>query len=173
MSARAFSVACALVFAMLATISHGQPPASDDDALRLARLTAHEAGLGSPADAGLIHAVLRGIVERDGVSYRRAIALAAPRWARCEVSRRWTCELMPDGSRPASWRAASWPAHRDRWLALLEHARRVVAGDVPSPCAEVPRVWGSVHDRERGERRGHRWHDARCEGTRNIGGAWR
>jgi hypothetical protein len=162
-----------LVLAACSSLAFGQAAPSDDDALRLACLTVHEAGVDALADASLIHAVVSGIAERDRVSYRRAMALAAPRWARCEVRRTWTCGLMPDGSRPAGWPMANWERSRPRWLALLEHARAVVRGEVPLPCAEPPRVWGSVEDRARGERRGHRWRDAGCVGTRNVGGSWR
>lgn len=144
----------------------------EPDHVVLARLTVHEAGWDSPADASLIHDVLAGIVERDGVSYARAAELASPRLARCAVRRRWVCGLAEDGRRPAGWRGASWDAHRPRWMALLEHARRVVAGEVESPCAEPPRVWGApwfVRDRVA---RGSRWVDARCTGTANVGGRW-
>lgn len=144
----------------------------EPDHVVLARLTVHEAGWASPADASLIHDVLSGIVERDGVSYARAAELAAPRLARCAVRRRWVCGLAEDGRRPAGWRGASWDAHRPRWLAILEHARRVVAGEVESPCAEPPRVWGSREDVRRGRARGARWVDARCAGTANVGGRW-
>lgn len=158
------------MMATAATAQRREPPPSN--ALLLARLTAHEAGLDSPADAGLIHDVLTGIVERDGVSYSRAVELASPRWSRCAVRRSWTCHLRADGGRPRGWPAASWEVHRPRWLELLAWCERVVRGEVPSVCAGRVRSWGSRADVMRGEARGSRWVDARCEGTRNVGGSW-
>ncbi len=154
---------------LLVAIVRAQPT---DEALALARLTVHEAGWDSPADVGLIHGVLRGIQERDRVSFRRAVELASPPWARGATAPRWALALRADGEQPRWWAAASWPAHRDRWLALLEHARRVVGGEIPGPCREPPRVWGSPEDVARGLERGRRWIDAGCEGTRNLGGRW-
>lgn len=153
----------------LVAIARGQ---SEDDGLILARLTVHEAGFDSPADASLIHAVLSGIVERDHVSYRRAAALAAPRWSAGRTSRPWTLELHEDGRTPRGWRGARWSAYRERWGALLEHARRVVRGEIPSTCSSSPRVWGSRADVARGRARGSVWRDAGCAGTRNLGGRW-
>lgn len=146
---------------------------SEADAVTLARLAVHESGWDSPADVALVHAVLAGIVERDGVSYQRAAELAAPRLARCEVSRRWVCGLNGDASRPAHWRGASWSRYRERWLSMIDTAQRVIAGEVPSTCARPPRVWGSRADVLRGIRRGRRWIDAECIGAMNHGGTWR
>lgn len=158
------------LFALLGVLSGQHRPT---DAELLARITVHEAGFDSPADAVLIHEVLTSIVERTGVSYARAAELASPRLARCEVRRRWVCGLTSSARRPAHWPLASWPAHRPRWLAVLEHARLVVAGEAASPCRERPRVWGSREDVLRGRARGRTWIDAGCVGTRNVGGAWR
>lgn len=158
------------MMATAATAQRREPPPSD--ALLLARLCVHESGFSSPPDCGLIHDVLTGIVERDGVSYSRAVELASPRWSRCAVSRTWTCHLRADGERPAGWVRASWEAHRGRWLALLAHCERVVAGEVPSPCGVPARVWGSRADVRRAEARGARWVDANCVGARNRGGAY-
>lgn len=148
-------------------------PFESNDAVTLARLCVHEAGWESPADCVLIHNVLVGISERDDVSYRRAAELAAPRLARCAVSRRWVCGLDEDAVRPAHWPLASWETYRTHWLEILDHARNVIAGTVPSPCHHRPRVWGSAADVVRGRELGHTWVDAGCRGTRNLGGSWR
>lgn len=148
-------------------------PVASDDAVTLARLCVHEAGWDSPADCALIHAVLMGIVERDGVTYEQAAELAAPRLARCMVSRRWVCGLDEDAARPAYWPLASWETHRPQWLDILDHAQRVISGEVESPCSSTPRVWGSAADVARGRGRGFTWVDAGCRGTRNLGGRWR
>jgi hypothetical protein len=157
---------------MLVTAAAARSQARPAPEALLARLTAHEAGLESPADAVLIDEVLRGIVERDGVSYSRAVELASPRWSRCAVRRVWTCHLRADGERPRGWTAASWDVHRPRWLELLAWCERVVRGEVPSVCVEPARVWGSRADVLRGQRRGSTWRDAGCVGAANRGGAW-
>lgn len=159
------------LFALIGVLSAQR--ARTTDAELLARITVHEAGFDSPADTMLVHEVLSGIVERSGVSYARAAELASPRLARCAVRRRWVCGLDARARRPEHWPMASWAAHRPRWLAALEHAQRVIDGEVPSPCRERPRVWGSRADVARGRARGGTWIDAGCEGTRNVGGAWR
>lgn len=160
------------LFALIGILS-AQRHHAPTDAELLARITVHEAGFDSPADSMLVHEVLLGIVERSGVSYARAAELASPRLARCAVRRRWVCGLDARARRPDHWPMASWAAHRPRWLAALAHAQRVIAGEVPSPCRERPRVWGSRSDVARGRARGGTWIDAGCEGTRNVGGAWR
>jgi hypothetical protein len=142
------------------------------DALTLARLAVHESGWDSPADVALIHEVLTGIVERDHVSYRTAARLAAPRFARCAVRRRWACGLREDGRAPEHWRGARWERYRDRWLLILELARAALRGmALPYTCRVRPRTWGSVADVARGTRRGHVWIDAGCR-ARNLGGRW-
>lgn len=168
-----FAAMLVMASAMQSCAGHASAQLDEDDALILARLTVHESGWDSPADAVLIHQVLLGIVERDGVSYARAAELAAPRLARCAVARRWVCGLDAGAARPASWPLASWERHRPRWLAMLEHARAVVAGEVESPCVDAPRTWGSREDVLRGIRRGREWVDAQCRGTANVGGRWR
>ena len=82
-----FAAMLVMASAMQSCAGHASAQLDEDDALILARLTVHEAGWDSPADAVLIHQVLLGIVERDGVSYARAAELAAPRLARCAVCR--------------------------------------------------------------------------------------
>lgn len=164
---------CAVVLVLagiagLVTIAQSQ----DDPGLLLARTCVHEAGFDSPADCQLVHAVLSGIVERDGVSYRQAWRLASPRLARCDVRRSWVCRLRADGERPAGF-PARWSRYRDRWMAVLEVSRRLIAGEqVAAVCAERPRVWGSRSDVARGRARGRRWVDAGCVGARNLGGRW-
>jgi hypothetical protein len=115
------------------------------EALLLARLTVHEAGLDSPADAVLIDEVLRGIVERDGVSYSRAVELASPRWSRCAVRR--SCERTVSGPAGGRRRAgmciarggsscsrgvSAWCAVRCRACA---RSRRGCGGAEPMCCA--------------------------------------
>ena len=49
--------------------------------------------------------------------------------------RLWVVRLRRDGRRPETWpSAASWSAHRDRWLALLAHVDAVLRGEVEDPC---------------------------------------
>ena len=155
-------LALAVWIGALTLLMAASASAQAHEALLLARLTAHEAGLDSPADAVLI----------DEVSYSRAVELASPRWSRCAVRRAWTRHLRADGERPRGWPAASWEVHRPRWLELLAFCERVVRGEVPSVCAGRVRSWGSRADVLRGEARGSRWVDARCVGTRNLGGSW-
>jgi hypothetical protein len=165
MTARSATIAALLWLA----VGHAS---AQPDALTLARLAVHESGWDSPADVALIHEVLTGIVERDHVSYRTAARLAAPRFARCAVRRRWACGLREDGRAPPHWHGARWERYRDRWTTILEVARTLLAGGTVAPaCRERPRVWGSRADVARGRARGRRWVDAGCR-ARNLGGRW-
>lgn len=137
---------------------------ADPDYLLLARICAHEAGWDAFNDCPAIYAVLMRNAERHGYSFRSAAYAYSGRALRGETSRSYYAGLNEEGTRPEGWPATVWvrrgdvmvtesgPAwsnYRDRWLALLAHARAIVAGDVTHSCAETPDDWGGRVDRRR------------------------
>lgn len=140
----------------------------DDDAVILARICVSEAGWADSDDCAAIHAVIAGIAEREGMSWRSAARAASPRLAACTVSRRWLCGLDERGDEPAHWPStASWSRYRDDWLSALRRARQIMSGEHAHRCAEAPRTWGSVEDFARARRAGRRMRVIDCGDTRN------
>lgn len=140
----------------------------DDDAVILARICVSEAGWSDTDDCAAIHAVIAGIAEREGMSWRAAARAASPRLAACAVSRRWLCGLAENGDQPAHWPAAvSWSRYRDDWLSMVARARQIMHGEHAHRCVEAPRTWGSVEDFARARREGRRMRVIDCGDTRN------
>jgi hypothetical protein len=84
--------------------------------------------------------------------------------------RSWLVFLNPQGSEPANWpaeryvpqrdgsvrieRHAPWSAYREAWMALYEHAGRIVRGEVDDRCESTVSDWGGSMDRNRANRLG-------------------
>lgn len=133
-------------------------------ALALARVCAGETAWSALDECTAIGEVLARRSSTGAVTPEIAQAYSA---ALRRPRRPWVAELAPDGARPPSWpEGVSWARWRPRWLALLEHARRVVAGSVASPCVETPHHWGGPMDSWRAQRAG--WHEVDCGQTRNT-----
>jgi len=148
--------------------------------LLLARICVHEAGWEAEADCAAIHEVLVRGAEREELSYRTYAYNYAGRALRGETSRSWVASLREDGREPEGWPETSirrdgdtvsvvphapWSAYRDRWLATLEMARRVHAGEIRAACAEPVHDWGGRVDRSRARRLG--LIEVECGDTRN------
>lgn len=146
-----------------------------DDTLRdLVRITAHEAGLDSPADADGIWSVWVRGAEREGMSID-AFAHAYSRRAFAGTDRainQWAMELELDCGAPPSlhlpWdrvRAGGEQPRRDACLALVAHAREVVS----SPLVCEADDWGNARDYERRRRLGYPTVMVSCApGARNL-----
>jgi len=185
-----------LIGTSLALAWCGPPPATAQerdisDVLALARMCRHEAGF--PAmrrgqwtfsdDCPAIYAVLTRVQRslaraRGGASladaaraYSRGRAFDQARQdAACDVA--WLDET---GSEPGCWRAGvPWARRRGAWLALVEHARRIVSGEVAHQCSAAPHHWGcgevqtarGCRDHERAARAG--WERVSCGSSLNY-----
>ena len=154
---RAVLVALALVLAC--ALLSAAPAEAQADHVLLARTCVSEAGWISPTDCPAILAVIRGIADRDGVSFRRAWALASPRLAECSVNRRWLCGLVERCTEPANWPRVvverdgtvrphpPWSAFRARCVEAMSAAAYFMAHEADGPpCETPPRSWGSWGD---------------------------
>lgn len=154
--------------------SSARAQSTPDDATLLARSCVSERGWRHETDdCAAIADVVRTRMASHGQTFAAALSSLAPRLHRgLPIGRTWLQDLHPDGRRPRGWRRASWTRRRADWLATLEHARAILAGEVASRCAEPPRAWGSRLDVRAGERRGHVWRSIDCGETRNLFGRW-
>lgn len=142
-----------------------RPHRVDDPAVLLARSCVSERGWAhETTDCAAIAQVVRVRMERRGETFVEAIRALAPRLHGAEwiSTRPWLQDLDEDGHRPRWWRGAPWElrpgcdgrdrtgrcrvARRDDWLLTLEHARAILADEVPAPCVGVPLVWGARRD---------------------------
>lgn len=159
------AIAAALV--ALASSAHGQ--AHTSDALVLARVCVHEAGWEDAGDCEAIHAVLAGGAARHGLNFRAYAFAYSGRALRGLTSRPWAAQLDESGGAPSAWPRVStvrrggvavvvehapWSAYRDRWLAALERAQSIVAGERTHGCEREPHDWGGAVDMERARRLG-------------------
>lgn len=158
---------------VLPSIAHCQRA---DHGLDLARAVVHEAGFdATPDEVAAMHAVA---VARCAGSMRCQM----PRFFAGRTTRAWAQWLRRDATRPWGWPEfvtrqgrrdpsrvrlvahAPWSHYRDRWLALLEVADRVVAGELAASCS--PEAWGGAVDRARARRL--RLVEIDCGETRNA-----
>lgn len=135
--------------------------AEDDTARTLAAMCVGEAGWHldeCTAIAEVVRARGGGVI-RGEVMRAYSAALKRPE------GRPWLLGL-DGGAEPPGWpgrlRWARWEPH---WKRMLGHARRLVAGEVPSVCAETPLHWGGPMDSWRAHRAG--WTEVDCGATRN------
>jgi len=179
------------------------PPETEgvSDVLALARICRHEAGFpprrGRGARAWWDHGddcpAIYAVIERVRLSLSRgrsepvSVARAVFAYSRgrafdrtrtdpaCDVA--W---LDESGSEPRCWRAGvPWESRREAWLAVVEHARAVLAGQVTHRCTVPPLHWGCgrfppgheragewrCNDHERAARAG--WVEVSCGRTDN------
>lgn len=163
-----------LALIVILLVSTGRAQERPDDATLLARSCVSERGWRHETDdCAAIAEVVRVRMGTHEQTFAEALASLAPRLHRGRpIARTWLQDLHPDGRRPRGWRRASWTRRRADWLATLEHARAILAGEVASRCAEPPRAWGSRLDVRAGERAGHVWRSIDCGYTRNVFGRW-
>lgn len=182
----AYHIALALVAVFFVTNAQAQPRI--DRQLALARICASEAGLPRRSDDGweiaadcaAIHAVLEAGAERTGLSYLAYARSYSTRVfdAERDDSRAWIAHLSPTGAEPRGWpqghvltsrgrmvAAPRWSHYRGAWLALYEHAGRILEGEVTHECDGAISDWGGSMDRERAQRLGMT--RIECGDTRN------
>lgn len=147
------------IFALLFVVLSSSVAAAqhrESDAVVLARVCAHEAGWSALADCAAIYDVIWSGAARHGMSFRSYAYAYSGRALRGQTSRPWAGALREDGREPVGWpmRGPSWSGYRAQWLALLDYARALVAGDAASTCAQTPHDWGGDMDSERASRLG-------------------
>jgi hypothetical protein len=165
-------------------------------ALALARVCASEAGIRVSDDCAAIYAVIAERARRGGRTWLEHVRLySGDVFNRERVDhRRWLAHLDASGEEPAGWRdpivrlgiggrvvrrqRGPWarPSRADdwqrRWLALLEHAGRIAAGEVRARCDVTPHHWGcppDAHNQCTDDARARRagWIAISCGETRN------
>lgn len=173
-----------LILAALVSLSTCASPASAQrqrisPELALARICVSEAGWDcfETGDGYAIHEViLRGSTRHDisYTSYARAYSGRAVGSKPYIGQRTWIPFLVENGDEPRNWRTPlyrtqggavrvlgppPWSQYRARWLAVLEHARRVVRlslSDIQDwgRCGQEVHDWGGSMDRDRARRLG-------------------
>ena len=153
------AIACAL---SLATCE-GRAQPREDEAVAIARLVVHEAGLDGIGDAPAIVAVLRNSGARVSMRPAAFARIYAPRFSRGASSRAWVYRLDAEGSDPHA--GIRWPLYRERWLAILDVVRAALAADGVACEASD---WGSRADMARRAAQGRRFRVVDCGATRNV-----
>lgn len=150
-----------------------------DRQLALARICASEAGMPSRGqdgqwqfapDCAAIHSVFTLGAQRTGLSYLAfARAYSGRLFDSSRTDRRaWLSQLDAAGTEPSAWPRhimrrlrggetevrphAPWSHYRAAWLALYEHAGRILAGEVVDQCDGDVSDWGGDMDTQRAER---------------------
>lgn len=166
----------AIAIALCGTVAQGQraerPCPDAPRALIVARLTWHEAGVDSIADASAIYESITGLSRVRGETWEQAACSYSGRALRGETARSWVSRVDDAEIAPLGWpEAASWPTNLRLFRRLLEHADRLVAGDVAAACTALPTDWGhpvlDSHRIERGLARGY-WRRVSCGRTRGV-----
>lgn len=138
----------------------GSAPAvqSDKDAWAAALITVNEAGLKEKSnnDALGIISVLINRAKLRGVSVHRMAQMYSGRaFSHERPKRRWISYLSPSGAEPRGWprHYPDWDTHmKPAWLARIELARKLIAGEVETCDAHH---WGSRYhpiDQSRAQR---------------------
>jgi hypothetical protein len=176
------TLALALVASILPSLVHAQAPRDRiSDQLALARLCASEVGFPERLSDGrwqfyddcaaIYQAIQTGADNTDMRWQSFARAYSGRVFDQTLThARSWVAHLRVDGREPHNWptqrfipqrdgtvrveRHAPWNAFREAWLALYEHAGRIIAGEVIAPCESTISDWGGAMDRERAERIG-------------------
>jgi len=141
-----------------------------DPVLDLARGAVHEAGFDVTEDEiAAIWAVAR-------LRHPRAhspVRVQMRRFFSGRTRRSFLLGLGRNDRMPVGWpSSAVWANYSDRWLAVLNIAERVVAGEISHRCEFEPVGWGGPRvDRHYLERVGRdRW--VNCGETRNVFFTW-
>jgi len=144
--------------------ARAMPPASQELAsLLLARTCVKEAGWEITDDCAAIHAVLQKRANLESHTYYEQML---ERYSKPSATKPWVQELDVTASQPASWPStARWHGvHQLKWVAMLEHARRIVRGEIAAKCD--PAHWGDPRgDHDRAVKYG--WVEIPCGDTKN------
>jgi hypothetical protein len=154
MTYREFDVAAVIALALLFMLPCGPLEADGPryqgarvargDDVTLAATCVGESGMSRDACAAEI-----GVLARTAA--RRGISVGAQAHAYSAIwrteSRPWLLELNARGTRPPSWPRASWTRYRGEWVAMLEHVRAVLAGEVEDPCPAAAHFGGPMDAR--------------------------
>lgn len=148
-----------------------EPPAERVEAV--ARICVGEAGFDvAPGDCAAIAALLVRRAERLGLRPR---ALAR-RYSRSyfgdprRLRRPWIAGLTlaraePGSAAPRGWPSRlAWGRYRERWAAVVAHAREALSGRVEDPCGGAADHWGAPSL----DRRALGWTRLDCGPTRNV-----
>lgn len=149
----------------LAAMCCGRVHAQADDALVLARVVAHEAGIDGAADVPGIYAVLRSGADRRGFTFQAMARAYSPRAHAGSTARPWAMELGADCERPRGYPLPWTPARRAQCVALIDASRAAVAA--PPTCDADD--WGDARDHARARAAGRRFVLVDCgDGARNL-----
>ncbi len=163
------------------------------DEIALGRICWHEEGVYVTDGCAAIHAVLLRVARIGHHTYLEAAQRYSGRVFDPDRrdERRYVAHLWPEyGIRgqgePPHWPVqiyrrerirgevvvrviphGPWLIFRDRWRDVYAHARRIIAGEIRSPCAGIVQHWGcpDCGDRERAEERG--WNRIVCDDRTN------
>lgn len=155
-----------LCFAVLRGYAQDRPRLD----VALARVCIAEAGwrVMHTGECAAIYDVVRSRAKARGVSEERALFdYAANHFDEERSSRPWVAQLTATAERPDAWPPGlAWPRYQRRWLWTIRHARKVLRGEVASPCIGPVDHWGGAMDDHRAERVG--LERVRCDsGVRN------
>jgi hypothetical protein len=161
-------IGAAMIASTVATASLADERTQRDiDATAIARVCLSEAGWDITDDCAGIVSVLRNrqTALRMRTISGTAAAYSTRAFAKDRVGRRaWIPWVADTDDAPPHWPSnVSWPVHRDKWNALVEHAHELL--DRPSLCADAHH-WGGAMDTWRAERAG--WSQVPCGNTRNL-----
>lgn len=148
-----------------------EPPSERVEAV--ARICVGEAGFDvASGDCAAIAALLVRRAERLGLRPR---ALAR-RYSRSyfgdprRLTRPWIAGLTlaraePGSAAPRGWPSRlAWGRYRERWAAVVAHAREALSGRVADPCGGAADHWGARSL----DRRALGWRRLDCGATRNV-----
>lgn len=128
---------------------------ANDDAtvLVLAMAMVAEANWDAPEDhAAIAHVLLKRATQRGITLQQQAIEYCSA--FRVDTARtRWVLGLRLDAQKPDAWPVRySWTAHVDRWMTVIDLARRFVAdpSSVPNPCPSARHFGGSMDAQKAG-----------------------
>lgn len=162
MAARLIAAACIAALAMLYAsmlfdLAHAQERPSFDVAL--ARVCVAEAGWDvddTGECAAIYDVILRRAKVRDVSTVRALLDYSDAHFDEARPSRRpWVVGLTVRATEPRGWpRRLDWDRYRPRWLIVMQHAQKVIAGEVASPCVGRVDHWGGAMDDERARRAG-------------------
>lgn len=135
----------------------------------LARVCVAEAGwnVDETGECAAIYAVAVSRAEARRVPVLQALRdYARNHFDAGRSSRPWVAGLDASGNTPPQWPARlPWPRYRPRWLLIIAHAQKVIAGDVEIPCVGPVEHWGGAMDDARANRAG--LVRVTCSGTLN------
>lgn len=154
----ALSIAAILgVFALTLRTAGAQEQVRRLD-VALARVCVAEAGwnVAQTGECAAIYDVIETRAKARDVSPGRALFdYSRNHFDASRSARPWVAGLDERAEQPAHWPTRiDWTRYRPRWLLTLEHAAKVLRGEVPSPCIGRVGVWGGEMDDWRAERAG-------------------